>query len=65
MVRGIDIVTVSELLGHSTIKMTMRYSHPFPDHKRYAVEILASPERTKQAEILTELLTESCVNVVN
>jgi len=57
-VRGVDIVTVSELLGHSTIKMTMRYSHPSPDHKRYAVEILARPERKKQAEILTGLMTE-------
>ena len=42
---GVDIVTVSELLGHSTIKMTMRYSHPTPVHKRNAVEILVKAGR--------------------
>lgn len=34
----IDIVTVSELLGHSDIKMTMRYCHSNKDSKREAVE---------------------------
>ena len=39
---GIDIVTVSEILGHSDIKMTMRYAHPTPENKRHAVEKLAA-----------------------
>ena len=39
---GIDLVTVKEILGHSTIEMTMRYSHPTPENKRKAVEVLAS-----------------------
>jgi len=37
---GIDLVTVKELLGHKDIKMTMRYSHPTPEHKKAAVKIL-------------------------
>ncbi len=37
---GVDIVTVKELMGHKSIEMTMRYSHPTPDHKRAAVELL-------------------------
>ncbi len=37
---GVDIVTVKELMGHKSIEMTMRYSHPTPDHKRMAVELL-------------------------
>ncbi len=37
---GIDLVTVSEILGHSDIKMTMRYAHPTPENKRRAVEAL-------------------------
>jgi integrase len=37
---GVDIVTVKELLGHKDISMTMRYSHPTPQHKKEAVEKL-------------------------
>lgn len=38
---GVDIVTVSKLLGHSSINMTMKYAHLSPDHKRLAVEKLS------------------------
>jgi len=38
--RGVDIITVSELLGHKSLSMTKRYSHPTPEHKRRAVETL-------------------------
>lgn len=38
---GIDLVTVSEILGHSDIKMTMRYAHPTPENRRRAVNVLA------------------------
>ncbi|MBN1272507.1 MAG: tyrosine-type recombinase/integrase [Candidatus Aminicenantes bacterium] len=41
---GVDIVTVAELLGHTSLRMTMRYSHPSPDHKRNAVEMLVREE---------------------
>jgi len=37
---GVDIVTVKELLGHKDITMTMRYSHPTPEHKKQAVNRL-------------------------
>jgi integrase len=40
---GVDLATVKELMGHKTITMTMRYSHPTPEHKRLAVEMLRSP----------------------
>ncbi len=39
---GFDLVTVSQILGHSDIKMTMRYAHPTPENKRRAVDVLAS-----------------------
>jgi len=39
---GIDLVTVSEILGHSDIKMTMRYAHPTPENRRKAVNVLAA-----------------------
>ena len=35
---GVDIVTVSEILGHSDIKMTMRYCHSEGASKRDAIE---------------------------
>jgi site-specific recombinase XerD len=37
---GVDLVTVSKLLGHSSIQMTMRYSHPTPEIYRKALESL-------------------------
>jgi site-specific recombinase XerD len=47
---GVDTVTVGELLGHSSISVTMRYAHTNIDSKRTAVEKLegfggSPPER--------------------
>jgi len=35
--RGVDIVTVQQLLGHSTVTVTMRYAHTNLESKRAAV----------------------------
>jgi integrase len=37
---GVDLNTVRELLGHTDIKMTLRYAHLAPEHKRLAVSKL-------------------------
>ena len=37
---GVDLATLKELMGHSSITTTMRYVHPTPEHKRNAVEKL-------------------------
>ena len=46
---GVDIRTVQQLLGHSTVTMTEKYSHLSPLHKTRAVELLkfAQPVETK------------------
>ena len=35
---GTPIVTLKELMGHKSIEMTLRYSHPTPEHKLKAME---------------------------
>lgn len=37
---GVDLKTVSELLGHASIRSTERYCHLAQEHKRHAVEQL-------------------------
>ena len=37
----VDLVTVSKILGHSSIQMTMRYAHPTPENMQRAVDKLA------------------------
>lgn len=38
---GVDITTVSKLLGHTNLTMTLRYSHLAPSHLQSAVEKLS------------------------
>jgi integrase len=45
---GVDIRTVQELLGHKDIKMTLRYTHLSPDHKRKAIAALEERFSTKK-----------------
>ena len=46
VMNGVDIRTVSELIGHSSITMTMKYAHLAPDSRLHAVQTLASAYQT-------------------
>ena len=43
--RGVDIVTISKLYGHSSVLVTQRYLHPGDTVSREAVELLAEGTR--------------------
>ncbi len=43
--KGVDIVTVKELLGHSTVTVTMRYAHSNHETKLRAVERLERSDK--------------------
>ncbi|HEX4065363.1 MAG TPA: site-specific integrase [Acidobacteriaceae bacterium] len=60
---GVDLRTVAELMGHSSIQMTMRYAHLAPQHNRAAVDRLVSLSDSRQTRKApkreNELVTKS------
>jgi integrase len=44
VMRGVDIRTVQELMGHKTIQVTLRYAHLAPQHQLEAVQRLCDTD---------------------
>jgi hypothetical protein len=55
------LITIKDLIGHSTVKITERYTHPYREQKRRAVELLAKKPQSKaknQEDLLRHSDTE-------
>jgi integrase len=55
VMRGVDLPTVQRLMGHTTIAMTMKYSHLAPDHLRNAIQALEPSAATAAAGAAADL----------
>jgi len=49
---GADIITVRDLLGHFSVKMTQRYTHPGRSQKVAAVELLDRKKAKNGGDLL-------------
>lgn len=60
IMNGGNIVTLKNILGHSDIKMTMRYAHLAPDHLKDAVSL--GPMATKERGSLIKKIVDEKVD---
>jgi site-specific recombinase XerD len=49
--KGVDIVTISKLYGHSSVLVTQRYLHPKDKLSVEAVELLAERHKNRPAPV--------------
>ena len=53
-IQGEPIITIKNLMGHSSLEMTLRYAHLSPSHERNAVIKLAKGKRNKVVNLKTK-----------
>ena len=54
LMKGVDLTTGKELMGHKSIEMTLRYAHLAPEHKLDAVERLDTYMDTKATKVISK-----------
>jgi integrase len=54
--RGVELATIKDLLGHTTLNMVLRYAHLAPGYLKKAVETIAAPP-TEGGQAPTERVT--------
>ena len=59
--RGVTLKELQELLGHSSLAMTMRYAHLAPEHLRAAVSRLDGLTCTEPTKVLAQELAQEPV----
>ena len=57
--RGVDLYTVSKLLGHSRITMTERYAHLSQNHLRKMVGVLDTELTPQLTPVISEPIRKS------
>ena len=57
VMKGVDIRTVQELMGHKTIQVTLRYAHLAPQHQLEAVQRLCDTSVARKASTDTRTST--------
>jgi integrase len=61
VMRGVTLKELQELLGHSSLTMTMRYAHLAPEHLRAAVSRLEGLTSTEPTKVLAQELAQEPV----
>ena len=62
--KGVDIITVKDLLGHSSVRVTERYTHSNKNQKKQAVESLVKPKADKVKDLLEICETVEAENLI-
>jgi site-specific recombinase XerD len=64
VMRGVTLKELQELLGHSSLAMTMRYAHLAPEHLRTAVGRLEGLTSIEPTKVLAQELAQEPVDSV-
>ena len=65
VMKGVDLTTVKELMGHKKITMTLRYAHLAPEHKSKAVRVLDEVLQSSTQEKLSSQFSSQFTDDLN
>ena len=63
--KGVDLTTVKELMGHKKITMTLRYAHLAPEHMSKAVKVLDEVLQSSTPEKLSSQFSSQFADNLN